>query len=728
MTTAAAEELTRQITIKNTLVPAGHYLTHPIRQIREYDREDLRPDVFAGITIAVILLPQAIAFSLIAELPPQMGLYAAVIGGLAGALWGSSDQMHTGPANAISLLVFSSLAGIAVVGSSEYIVAATMLALLVGLFQLLLGLARLGVLVNFVSHSVIVGFATGAAALIAVRQIKPLLGLQYPSDSVLTVLTGAATHISEIDPPTAAIGIGTIIFLVVMQRISDKIPAALLAMILSSLIVYALGDSARDVEVVGLIPAGLPPLSMPVLNWDLISSLSSGVLAIGAIGLVESMAIGKSLAAQTRQRLDSNQEFVGQGMANLLTGLFSGYPVAGSFSRSAVNLRAGARSPFAAVFSAIFVLLAMQFLGPFAAYLPMSALAGVLMVTAYRMIDQEEIKRILRGGRGDAVIMVVTLLGTLFLQLETAVLLGIGLSFARYLMRTSTPQIRSVVPDENYRHFLYSPDKPECPQLGIVEILGDLYFGAVNHVEDFVLDHSAKYPEQIFLLLRMGSVNNMDFSGIYMLENIVRYYRERGGDVFLVGVNPGVWQRMEDTDFVDYIGPDNFLDEDSAISELFYHVLNPAACIYECPVRVFKECQNLPKRLDLIDVEFEVSPTTQDVHWIDARPLWDELHLRRPDEKPVIVDVREPREYRQGHIVDAVSVPLTTFKEGDPGLPRDRELVVVCRTSRRSRLAAGALKKLGYENITILTGGMNSWEAEKLLEAVETFPAVGGSK
>jgi SulP family sulfate permease len=727
MTTAAAEELTRQITIKNTLVPAGHYLTRPIRLIRDYDRVHIRPDLFAGITIAVILLPQAIAFTLIAELPPQMGLYAAVIGGLAGALWGSSDQMHTGPANAISLLVFSSLAGVAAVGSPEYIVAASMLALLVGLFQLLLGVARLGVLVNFVSHSVIVGFASGAAVLIAIRQLKPLLGLRFPSDSVLEIITGTATHLNEINPATAAIGIGTIIFLIVMRRISEKIPAALLAMVISSLIVYALDLSTTDVDVVGLIPAGLPPLSMPVFNWEMISNLSSGVLAVGAIGLVESMAIGKSIAAQTRQRLDSNQEFVGQGMANLLTGLFTGYPVAGSFSRSAVNLRAGARSPFAAVFSAIFVLLAMQFLGPFAAYLPMSALAGVLIVTAYRMIDTEEIMRILRGGRGDAVIMVVTLFGTLFLQLETAVLLGIGLSFARYIMRTSTPQIRSVVPDENYRHFTYSPDKPECPQLGVIEILGDLYFGAVNHVEDFILDHSAKNPEQIFLLLRMSSVNSLDFSGVYMLENIVRYYRERGGDVFLVGVNRKVLQRMQETGCTDYVGPDNFLDEDSAISEIFYHVLNPAACIYECPVRVFKECQNLPKRLNLIDGGFEVSAGAEDVHWIDARELWDEMHTRRQDELPVIVDVREPREYRQGHIIDARSVPLTSFKEGAPGLPRDREIVVVCRTSRRSRLAAGALKKLGYENITILNGGMTSWEAEKLLEAVDTFPDNGGS-
>lgn len=728
MTTAAAEELTKQITVKNTLAPVGYFLTRPVRLIRGYDREYIRPDLTAGITVAVILLPQAIAFALIADLPPEMGLYAAVIGGLAGALWGSSDQLHTGPTNAISLLVFSSLASVAAVGSPEYIVAASMLALLVGIFQLVLGLARLGVLVNFVSHSVIVGFATGAAVLIAIRQIKPLLGLEYESHSVLEILTGAVTHLYEINPATAAIGIGTIVFLVVMRRINPKIPAALLAMILGSIIVYAFDLVARDVDVIGLLPSGFPPVSAPVLDWDLISSLAAGVIAVGAIGLVESTAISKSISAQTRQRLDSNQEFVGQGMANVFVGLFSGYPVAGSFSRSAVNFRAGARSPIAVIFSAIFVLLAMQFLGPFAAYLPRSALAGVLMVTAYYMIDQPEIRRILRGGRGDAVIMVVTFLGTLLLHLETAVLIGIALSFARYIMRTSTPRVHAVVPDESFNHFTYDPGRPECPQLGIIEILGDLYFGAVNYVEDFILDHSASNPNQLYLLLRMHNVNNMDFSGVHMLENIVRYYRERGGDVFMIRVSYRVRQRMVDTGFDEYLGEDHFLNEDNAISDLFYHVLNPAACIYECPVRVFQECQNLPKRLDLIELDLDSGLSTTDIHWIDAQELWEGLHTRTPDEMPLIVDVREPREFRQGHIVEALSLPLTKFKEGDPGLPKDREIVLVCRTSRRSRLAAGALHKLGHENLTILIGGMTSWESADLLEAVEAFPGNGGSK
>ncbi len=323
-----------------------------------------------------------------------------------------------------------------------------------------------------------------------------------------------------------------------------------MAMIVASLIVYPFRLDLQGVAVIGSLPSGFPPLTdLQNIDFDLIGQLLMGAVAVGAIGLVESTAISKSVSAQTRQRLDSNQEFVGQGMANALTGLFSGYPVAGSFSRTAVNFAAGAKTRIAAILASVFVLVAMQFLGPFARYLPRSALAGVLIVTAVGMIDREEIGKILRGGRGDAVIMIVTFLGTLFLHIETAVLIGILLSFGRYIMRTSTPRVHMVVPDKTYNHFIFNPEADDCPQLGIVEILGDFYFGAVNFVEDFILDHAGRNPDQRFLLIRMHNVNNADFSGIHMLENVVRSYRDRGGDVFLVRVSYRVMQRMIDTRF-----------------------------------------------------------------------------------------------------------------------------------------------------------------------------------
>ena len=719
-----------QITLKSALGPAARYLTEPVRLFRSYDRVNIRPDLLAGLTVAVILLPQAIAFALIAELPPEMGLYAAVIGGFAGALWGSSNQVHNGPTNAISLLVLSTLSSTAVPGTPEYILAAATLALMVGLFQLLLGLARLGVLVNFVSHSVIVGFASGAGVLILIKQIAPLLGLNIGAHSTLETAMGVVLHFPESHLITAAIGIGTVIFIVVMGRVKPGFPSALVAMILASLVVFLLGTILGEgqVGVATLDPlrGGFPPpTDFSQINMELVQQLITGAIAVGAIGLVETTAISKSVAAQTRQRLDSNQEFVGQGMANALTGLFSGYPVAGSFSRTAVNFRAGALTRMAAISASLFVLVAMQVLGPFAIYLPRSALAGVLIVTAYRMIDQEEIRRILQGSTGDAVIMVVTFLGTLFLHIETAVLIGILLSFMRYVMRTSTPRVQAVVPDDSYQHFGYDPKRDNCPQLGVIEILGSLYFGAVNYVEDFILDFAAQHPEQRFLLIRMHNVNNCDFSGIHMLESVVRTYRERGGDVFLVRASYRVRQRMEKTGFDQHLGLGNYLDEDKAISQLFYHVLDPAMCIYECPLRVFKECQNLPKRLDLIGFLPEQLDLPDDMLTLAPKELWSQLHQENNEQIPLIVDVREPREYRRGHIPQAQSVPLPQVTALSSSLAKDQPIVLVCRTSRRSRRAACALVNEGHTNVSILDGGMLAWESAGLLEAIDTFVANG---
>jgi SulP family sulfate permease len=708
------------------LGPLVGYFTRPVRIFRDYDRANLRPDAIAGLTVGVIVLPLALAFSVIAELPPEMGLYAAVIGGLVGALWGSSLQVVTGPSNAISLLVLSTLTATVTPGSPAYIVAAGMLAVLAGAFQLLLAVARLGVLINFVSHSVIVGFASGAGVLIAINQLAPLLGISLQADSTIDRLIGVVRGLPSTNLATATIGIGTIVFLWLMNRFKPSWPAALLAMGLTSLAVFALGLEDKGVAVIGALPRGLPPLAdLPLLDIDLWRTMAVGAVAVGAIGLVQTSAVSKSIAAQTGQRLDNNQEFLGQGASNILCGLFSGYPVAGTFSNSAVNFRAGARSPIAAVVASLFVLVAMYLLGPFAHYLPRSALAGVLIVTAYRMIDRAEIRRILRGGRGDAVIMVVTFLGTLLLHLETAVFIGILLSFARYIVRTSNPTVRAVVPDKEFRHFVSDSSRDECPQLAVVEIYGDLYFGAVNHIEDFILERAAQQPRQRFLLLRMHYVNNCDFSGIHMLESVVRKYRDRGGDVFLTRVNEQVMLPMQRTGFDRYLGLDHIVDDDLIVAHLFYHVLDPAVCIYECPVRAFRECQNLPKRLDLIDFSRRRSLSTFKPEVVESRELWNAIRQRNGDEHVQIIDVREPSEYRRGHIPDARSVPLTSLSEVIGQLPLSDRFVLVCRSGRRSKLAAQMLVEQGLEDVSILDGGMLAWEAAGLLEAVETFTSNG---
>ncbi len=695
-------------------------LLKPIRFFVEYDRKDLRPDLMAGLTSAVVLLPQAIAFALIAELPPAMGIYTAIVAAVIGGLWGSSNQILTGPTNALSLLVLSALlAANNAPGSSNWIIAAGMMAVMVGVFQTALGLAGLGVLVNFVSHSVVVGFAAGAGLLIVIKQAVNLLGLRLASRTVPGTLRGVATHITDTHFPTALLGLVTILAMLLVLKLRPRLPASLLGIVVGTLGVFIFGLREQGVEVLGTLPANLPPaVPLPLLDLDMLSQLSVGALAVAAIGLVQTTAISRSIATQTGQRLDTNQEFVGQGLANIASGVLSGYPCSASFGLSAINYKSGAKSALSGIFAAFFVLCSLFVLAPAAAYLPVSALAGVLMVTAFRIIDFAEIKRIYTGARGDSVILTTTLLGTLFLNVEFAVLTGILLSFAFYILKTSFPRVEPVLPDVNFRHFRPQGDSPSCPQLGIVEIRGDLYFGAVNHIEEAIVEYHARNSGQRYLLLRMKGVNHCDFSGIHALEGIVRSYRDSGGDVFLTRVQRPLLRLMLRTGFHNFLGRDHFLASDKTIDHLFYRVIDPAICIYECPVRAFRECQNLPKREFALE---EAAPHTNlpgaQIVEIDSRELWKRLCRGSP--ATTVIDVREPREFQSGHIAQAKLLPLPELLKSPPDLPVDQPMVLVCRGGRRSTRAAGSLLARGFRDVSVLHGGMLAWEAAQLLEAVE---------
>ncbi len=707
--------LTRLVREGFAAVP-GLFL-QPVRLIRGYQRSQLRPDLVAGLTVAVIMLPQAIAYALIAELPPQTGLYAAIVGAVIAALWGSSNQLQTGPTNAISLLILSTLLTFATPGTAEFVVLAAVMALLVGVIQIAMGLARLGVLTNFVSHSVIVGFSAGAGALIALSQLRYVLGLEFSSHGVLETLQSLWDHFPETHIATFALGGGAVLLVLLLRRLNRKLPGALIAMVAAGAAVAFMRLNQQGVAVIGELPRALPPLTdLSFVNMTRIGQLAPGALAIAAMGLVETMSIARSLASQSTQRLDSNQEFLGQGLANIAVGLLSGYPCSGSFTRSAVNMGAGAQTRLASAFSGLFVLVAMLVLAPFTAYLPRAALSGVLILTALSMINRKEIARILRGSRADAMIMIVTLLATLFLHLEFAVLAGILLSFVVYIIKTSVPRVILVLPDEQFRHFIHQPAKPSCPQLAVFDILGDLYFGAVSHVEQVVSKYLAANPTQRFILLRMQSVQQCDYSGIHTLESIVHNVRDQGGDLFMIRVREPVLALMRSTGFWAFLGEDHFIAEDTAISHLFHRVLDPAICVYECEHRVFKECQNLPKATFAAEAPLHTEIPVFCIAEISVQALWHQLHQPDP---PLVVDVREVREFRQSHIPGARLLSLSMLRSAAAELPHDRPLVFVCRGGRRSLRAACMVQSLGYDRVSVLQGGLLAWEAANLLTAVE---------
>ncbi len=693
------------------------FFARPIAILGAYRVENLRHDLIAGLTVAIITLPQSIAFALISELPAQVGLYTAIVGAVVGALWGSSNHLQTGPTNTTSLLVLSTLLAVALPNTPEYLAAAGMMALLVGLFRLLLGLARLGVLVNFVSDSVIVGFTSGAGLLLIFNQIRNLLRLDIPSTPTLwETIPLIVTHLIETHWLSLLIGAATVTLIVVLRRINPKWPGPLIAMAAASALVALLRLDAQGVRIVGAMPRGLPQLArLPLGDLKLIGQIATGSLAIAVIGLVETISIARMIAARTGQRLDSNQEFVGQGLANIASAFFSGYTCAGSFTRTPVNYEAGARTSLASALSGLLVLGAVLLLAPLAAYVPLAALAGTLMLTAYGLIDRIKIARVWRSTPGDRLIMIATCAGALALPLQYAVLSGIALSVGHYLIRTSKPRVHTVLPDDQFRHLSHQPGKPPCPQLSIVEVLGDMYFGAINHIEETILNNLEQNPGQRFLLLRLQNVEHCDISGIYMLESIVRTYREQGGDVYLVRVRRPVLRVMLASGFARRLGSDHFLDQDTAIGHLFYHVIDPAVCIYECPVRAFSECQDLPKYNYPHAVRLDVHTPLDDIPTIAPRALWQHLRHKEPTQ---IIDVREPREFERGHIPGAQHIPLPVLPNHIDDVARDRPVIIVCQGGRRSARAAALLRERGFDNVQALSGGMIAWRREKLLEAV----------
>jgi SulP family sulfate permease len=695
------------------------YFLRPVSLIRSYPRENFKADLIAGLTVGIVAFPQTIAFAMIAELPPQYGLYAAITTGIIGALWGSSQHLNTGPTNTVSLLVLVTLLPIAEAGTEKYLLAAGLMAVMVGVFKITLGVVRLGVLVNFVSDSVIIGFSTGAGVLIIANQLRHLLRLDFPSEaSLITTLRNLAANISDVHWMSLILGSGVCFLIFTMKRYAPKWPGALIGMILATGLVAGLNLDQAGLRVVGKLPRSLPPLvNIPLFDLNLIGQLSTGALAVGAISLVESTAISRAIASQSDQQLDNNQEFIGQGLANLVAGFFSGYVVSGSFTRSAINYEAGAKTSLSSVISSVFILVVMLLIAPLAALLPRTALAGVLLFTALGMIDRAEIVRIWRGARGDAAIMIITFVSTLLFPLHFAVLTGILISFAVYITQTSVPRVVPVLPSDDFSHFTPEQKTLPCTQLAILDILGDLYFGASSHVEEVIRNHLEAHPTQRFLLLRMFSVDHIDISGVHALESVVRGLRQRGGDVFMMRTQDPVLDLFKSTGFYDYLGEDHFLAYGDAISYLFYRILDPTICIYECDTRAFRECINLP-RPEVLPSEriLPLEMPLEDIKTISPQVLWGKLHERNP---PVVIDVREPREYKMGHIPQAKSNPIFKLIADTSGIPKIRQVVLVCRTGRRSRRVIHLLHEKGFTNILMVEGGMVAWENAGLLEAIE---------
>lgn len=695
---------------------ASVHVQHPVAMFKQYERRWFSADLLAGLTVAFVMLPQSIAFALIADLPPQTGVYAAIVAAIVGALWGSSSHLHSGPTNTTSLLVLSALAPIIASDDPAYVGAAALLAVMVGIIRLLLGLARLGALLNFVSDSVIVGFSAGAAVLICVNQLRHLLGLTIPSDPLfVSTIWQIVRRLGDLHWLTVGVGLAAMLLVSLLKRFAPKVPATLVAIVLSSLAVGLFRLDQQGVAVLGELPRSLPPFSLPTLDYALIRQLSVGAFAIALVGLMEAISISQTIASESGERLDSDQEFIGQGLANIVVGFFSGYPCSGSFTRSAINYDAGAKSGFAAIFSGLFLLLLLLLFAPYAAFLPRAALAAIIILAAVRLINRAEIQRIWRGSRADAIVLVATLLSTLFLPLEFAILAGILVSFVTFVNRTAKPTVLSVVPDANFQHLRHLPSAPECPQIAIITISGALYFGATTYVEDTLRQRLADFPEQKYILMRMHRVHYLDISGINLLKTIVTLYRENGGDVYMTAFTPQTWDRLVASGFVDWLGSEHVLPRQQAITQLYAKVIDPIRCIYACPHRVYEECADVPK-VDLGDRPVKLPPVDFLAPIEYAAPTTSAAKLNgmlERGEPLMLIDVRSKREWREeGYIVGAQQIPLYQFFGRTLTPPPNTPLVILSRGGRRSYHLVHYLDSQGIDNVYHLDGGMLGWQAD----------------
>ena len=558
-------------------------------------KKSWKDDLIAGITGTIIVIPQAVAFAMIAGLPPVYGFYTAMITPIIAALFGSSYHLISGPTTAISIVVYATISSFVDPGSDieQYVALTLVLTFMAGIIQFAMGLARMGKLVNFVSHSVIIGFTAGAGVLIAFKQLKHVFGLDIPQgSSFYNIVKYIINNISETNWYVFTIAIGTLLIAIIIRQFIKPLSRyyMLIAMVLGSFLAIFLGGEANGIETVGKIPSNLPPFRMPELNLTNVKNLSGGALTVALLGLIEAVAIARSIALTSHQRIDSNREFKGQGLSNIIASFFSSYMGSGSFTRSGVNLQAGGKTPMSAIFSASFLMIILLLFSNFAAFLPKSAMGGIILLVGFNLIDFHHIKQVVKSSGREIIVLSTTLFGTLFFELETALFSGIALSLFFYLERTAKPNIAILGSSKTHRFINVVRDSnvKVCPQLKIVRIDGSIYFGALEVVSDFFNNLYEKGEIKHVLVVAKG-INFIDLAGATWLTHEAKKWQERGGGIYFSSLTIVSQQILKKGGFRIEIGEENFYkDKRTAIAEI-YKKLDKDIC-GKCEARVFYEC------------------------------------------------------------------------------------------------------------------------------------------
>jgi len=540
-----------------------------IETMTTYKAQYFRFDFIAALTVAVVALPQSMAYAIIAGVDPVYGLYSAIVLSILGSMFGNSNHLATGPTNAISLLIAGNMAVYA--GKANFIEMLLLLTFLAGAIQFLMGVLKLGKLVNYVSHSVIVGFTSGAGVIIALGQLSQLLGISMPQGihSTLEKVVVTFEHIDQTNYYALGLGLLTILISVFAKKINKNIPGALLSLVVCVILVMTFGLERFGIKLTGDIPSAIPPFQMLSFDLQAVGALFNGAMVIAVIGLVEAVSISKAISTRSMQKLDSNQEFIGQGVANMGGAFFGAIAGSGSFTRSAISFQNGAVTRLSGVLAGGLVMVILLFMAPYAKYIPNAALAGVIMVVAYSMVDKNAFLKVFKSNKNDAAIMLVTFIGTILApELEYAIYGGIIISLLLFLKDNGNAVVRMLAPRNTEGSRFTEMDVQRNGSLfssspiAIIQLEGNLFFGNASDLEEKL--NLACGNAKVYILKFKG-VSLIDITAMEVIENFIHRVQQEGKKVLLCGIRLELKEKMEKCHITKCVGEHNVFLADNEV-------------------------------------------------------------------------------------------------------------------------------------------------------------------
>ncbi len=568
----------------------------------KYSFNSFLRDSIAGLTVASVLVPQSMAYALLANVPPIHGIYAASIPVIIASIFGSSRFLATGPVAMTALLSASVLSTVAVPESTLWIELMALLAILVGIIRVAIGILRLGFIVELISNSVVIGFTSAGALVIALSQLGHLLGFKtVQTTHIFLILVDIAGKITNIHFYTFAIGVFAFLIIKIASRISGYIPGALLAVVITSFISYMYDLEGKGVAIVGHVPQGFPAPSLPSMDFEIVSKLLGGAFVVAFFGLIEAVTIAKTLALKAGDKWDPNQELIGQGLANIFAGLIKGFPVGGSFSRSSLNFYIGASSPLSNIISGFIVVLTLLYMAPAFYYLPKAVLSAIVLSAVINLIRPQDILKLYRINKIDGLVAFLTFISVFFMDLWVAIVLGIMTSLGSFVYKTMYPRIVVLSRDPESNTFVNAERRnlPQCPQILYIRPNTSIYFGNAQYVYDYIVNKVIEIKEKgklKYVLVDMEAVNYIDATGSQTLIRLINTLKDMKVETAFANIGCDVYILLENVEFDKHVNHELVFDSKGhSIRELIKRV-DHEYCRNSCPYTVFRECVDIKKR------------------------------------------------------------------------------------------------------------------------------------